>query len=130
MPRLYSYSISLFLLGEPTFFNPILSLDVSIFGRSFSGCQAADSVPLPQHSKLIFNPFLCPDYILTRSLSLFLLGEPTFFNPILSLDVSISGRSFSVRQTADSVPSPQHSKLIFNPVLCPDYILTRSLSFF
>jgi hypothetical protein len=62
MPRLYSYSLSLFLLGEPTF-NPIISLDVSISEQSFSGRQAADSGPSPQHSKLIFNPVLYPGYI-------------------------------------------------------------------
>jgi len=153
-------------------------LDMSIYGWSFSWRQAADNGPLASTFRTsIFNPVICPDYILIISLSrrnvnpilphafehfrtflfrasgcgqwaprlniqnflvspvlypdysiflssLFLFVEPTFLNP----DVCIYGRSFSGCQATDSGPSPHHSKLIFNPVLTPDYISILSLS--
>jgi hypothetical protein len=103
-------------------------MHLSISGHFFSGRQAADSGPLTSTFRTsLLALFYTQTTVYSYYLFFFLLNQPlTLF---YSLDVSNYGRSFFVRQAADSGPSPQHSKLIFNPVLYPDYIPILSLSF-
>jgi hypothetical protein len=123
----YAQIIFLLSLSPGKTLTLFYTMHLSILGQSFSGCQAADSGPLASTFRTsLLVLFYTQTTVYSYYLFFFLLNQPlTLF---YSLDVSIYGQSFSGRQAADSGPSHQQSKLIFNPVLCPDYILTRSLS--